>query len=911
MIKKMTRLILLIAIFTLTFLNSNVYAKEACTRDTVVKRFGINDQSDKNNGIIKFSITKGTFTVNIKVIDENYVPKDGEGERILKEETIILNANAKNGNISTEFTYDANVNLSEDDQKKGKKVIVNFTLNDKDDEKCDIEKSAPYIRTLILPNKPETQYKKNPQYDTLCANLRNGVWNDKFYKYISKEVFLKYNPRATNSTNKYAKELAQYCYQQYVITSYNDENIAFYIASAVKAYKNSLKTTINVKEPDAKIPTENRFNLSNAGSADYNRFNQGQSLTCDAKNIGNSSKSSYANMKTFYATDTQTSSIYLQHTVTCKKTCSETLTVEYGPPVSTKAGLCFEYKVKVKSKVECDSVVTGGPPQPGEYPVCEPVPICNEIEGKEHQAGPNEDFDKCITKCDKGKYTQNCINKCYNQVYGKKSNSKLSNAQVTVPSLKLAYQDVGTSCDYDSLGGNYYWDSNGELNWNPGSGCAAYSPYYYKYQSERTAYDNNRGAYYPDSNGFKHNSNGCSDDCYYSGCSQGDFLSEAEADAAYRSDLNRYDAFVSDCEAKASCSTKSAEFTIKVNNRTKDNPNQDNWINYDKATLTGSHISDPGEIILNRSGCYGANQIEQEYLTEWSFPGTWINNKTGEIKYEPIKDSAWHKKKDYFCTNLNSANVNVFWWYYGLTRDKQYLPSDSELKNLDYNIKASTKNFGHYGWNIDVGCFYSLYEKSNSDGIPAECTNPEYYQKHPDMCETDPGDKGDTTRGTISYRIRSVDNKNIFPSTEGKETTDPNEKGRQAGFNWTIDATVIKNKDYIIAPEVLIKNIQTKGNTIYDDESDSSNDLDYRFYLDRTALNRIRSYSKESGNGKYTTFTGNFTIVNGVSVYNSSLFRGSGAYLDGRYIKRKGVLGCNNQANDGACEKYSQIIVTD
>ena len=209
MIKKMTRLILLIAIFTLTFLNSNVYAKEACTRDTVVKRFGINDQSDKNNGIIKFSITKGTFTVNIKVIDENYVPKDGEGERILKEETIILNANAKNGNISTEFTYDANVNLSEDDQKKGKKVIVNFTLNDKDDEKCDIEKSAPYIRTLILPNKPETQYKKNPQYDTLCANLRNGVWNDKFYKYISKEVFLKYNPRATNSTNKYAKELAQ------------------------------------------------------------------------------------------------------------------------------------------------------------------------------------------------------------------------------------------------------------------------------------------------------------------------------------------------------------------------------------------------------------------------------------------------------------------------------------------------------------------------------------------------------------------------------------------------------------------------------------------------------------------------------------------------------------------------------
>ena len=903
--KKITKLVFLTTIFTLTFLNLNVYAKETCNRDTVEKRFGIKNESDAINGIIKVSISKGTFSVKIKVLDETYVPKNENDERVLKENEYTLNANPNNGDINTEIQYDANDGLSTEDRAKGKKVNIEFILTDKNDERCDSETSSSYILRVIVPNAKSSSSKRNPQYDTLCANLRNGIWNDKFKNYISKEVFLKYNPKAANATNVYSGELAKYCYQEYVSTSYSDDSIAYLIASAIKSYKNSQKTTITIKEPDASIPSQNRFNLS-SGSSDTSRFNKGQSLTCDAIKIGDSSKFSYVNKQTYYATDTKRTSIYLQHSVTCEKKCSETLTVEYGPPVATKAGLCFEYKVKVTSKVECDSVVTGGPPQPGEYPVCEPVPICNEIEGLEHQAGPNEDFDNCVYKCDKGKYSQSCINKCYDKVYKNNSNKKLYSTNTTIPSLKLA-TEIGNTCDYETLGGKYMW-KDGELVWDPGTGCAAYSPYYFKYQGDRTAYDNNRGAYYADGKGFKHNSNGCSDNCYYSGCSQGDFLSEAAADAAYRSDLREYDAFVSECNAQASCSTKTAEFTIKVNNKTKDNPKKDNWINYDKATITGNHLLDSSEIILDRSGCYGENAVQQEYLTEWSFPGTWINNKTGEIKYEPIIDSAWHKKKDYFCTNLNSANVNTSWWYYGLTRNKAFLPTTAELNAIEYNIKASTKNFGHYSWNIDVGCFYSLYNNTSSS---PSCLDPDYYNEHRNECKpSDSEVDAAKEEKAISYRIRTVDNKDLFPSIEGKETTDPTKKGRNSGFNWTIDATNAKNKDYIIAPDVLTKNIQAKGNSIYSNDSDSSNDLDYRFYLDRDTLNKIRRYSSETNN-KYTTFTGTFEIVNGVSVYKSPLFRGESSRIDSRFVKKLGVLGCNNQANDSACEKYSQIIVTD
>lgn len=87
----------------------------------------------------------------------------------------------------------------------------------------------------------------------------------------------------------------------------------------------------------------------------------------------------------------------------------------------------FEYKVKVESKVTCSAVFNGSMPTRTGYQECDPVPICSQLEGYVgNQAGPSEDFDKCISKCDGGKYSQKCINKCYSKVYKNTKSNKLS-----------------------------------------------------------------------------------------------------------------------------------------------------------------------------------------------------------------------------------------------------------------------------------------------------------------------------------------------------------------------------------------------------------------------------------------------------------------------------------------------------
>ena len=98
-------------------------------------------------------------------------------------------------------------------------------------------------------------------------------------------------------------------------------------------------------------------------------------------------------------------------TSTTKQTCEENVTVTYGPPVASKAGLCFEYKVKVESKVNCETEFTAAQPEPEDYEICTPDGSCNG--GAYHSAsGPNDEFDSCVSSCDGGKYTQKCIDKC-------------------------------------------------------------------------------------------------------------------------------------------------------------------------------------------------------------------------------------------------------------------------------------------------------------------------------------------------------------------------------------------------------------------------------------------------------------------------------------------------------------------
>ena len=147
----------------------------------------------------------------------------------------------------------------------------------------------------------------------------------------------------------------------------------------------------------------------------------------------------------------------------CTRKCEEVVKVDYGPPVAVKAGMCFEYRVKVSSIVNCK--LEGGMQNddvnkmaPG---VCNPVPYCwSNVYQKVYKiAGPTEEYDSCVKDCDGGKYTEKCSNKCYEEVYGKEDKKIDSTNKSINPSFINSYQ--GSKC----VDGMYYRYGNNQINW--------------------------------------------------------------------------------------------------------------------------------------------------------------------------------------------------------------------------------------------------------------------------------------------------------------------------------------------------------------------------------------------------------------------------------------------------------------
>jgi len=216
------------------------------------------------------------------------------------------------------------------------------------------------------------------------------------------------------------------------------------------AVKNIYKAVKSIYDSKQKVESSNRMDPLIPGSIEVKDLNKAIDLTCDAFGMKDETIGIYTsegNTRSFYhylEPIKKTVKYYYNYekpteVEICNVQCREDLTITYGPPVAVKAGFCFEYEVKVESKVTCDSQINkNGAPDYDKYQVCEPIPICeNNYWQSRHQAGPNEEFDACVKETDGGKYTQKAINKCYKKVYGnskKKTNSKMN--------LALNYQNV-------------------------------------------------------------------------------------------------------------------------------------------------------------------------------------------------------------------------------------------------------------------------------------------------------------------------------------------------------------------------------------------------------------------------------------------------------------------------------------
>ena len=835
-------------------------------------------------------------------------------------------------------------------------VVLHFVLAETDDKCLSYDEAQvlegqdkkfgtyEFDMTLQLAAQRDTPKKTNENYNGICAAFRNGTGYDTYKDVLSsagvnQKEFETYNYAAVSDAGKRRYEqLLSYCFTANQVNfNYTEAQVASMINSSIDIWRKEessgavgdtpvsedFMAAFNDAKEKALALGHDYSSRVTDGSLDDSRFG----MVCDwqKKATGTTGDDYYVNKDYYYAKEEDAENVSYNYHYTgadentygetetvsggsCKRVCEESVVAEYGPPVASKAGLCFEYKVKVTSRVVCETDTSAISP-PVQPEICTPIPICNQVSGKEHQGGPNEEFEQCINECDGGKYSASCSNKCYQEVYGEDS---------IVDPLAIRYGDDSIvqrmfSEQFPGYEGRYQWE-NGNIVWQ-GDG---YARYYEEFENERT--QNDHGTYNVFS-GFKKHVYGdgsvCQDNCVWTGCDESQYLNPEDAAEDTVENMKKYNQAISQCQASASCTTKTAYFEISVDythdvdGTTKEetitfpyNSSEQSSLpslgqgNESKSPVRPEIFLSDGEDYQGYDGCYVESNARNWYQAEWSFPGTWINNKSGEITFvDKTGNNAWHLKEDKFCVPLDAKSVNTLWWEWSEVGDTCY-PADQISSSIDYNIHASTTDFGFFGWNFDFECFYALRNEVCDISTNGCCTIPG------DPEDPDPGDPEDpddpddppTSISTRDYAFRIVDTSDMFPEQEdGIDENVPKIEGvgRQPGYNWTLgmtseDTSILmslndKNPDYQIDPLSLISNIQERRDTIYSDDSY----IDYKFILDTETLAKIRQFNK---NKKYTDFDGEARTKNGLTVYYSDLWSEIGDA-----VITRGTPGVNNE----------------
>ncbi len=603
--------------------------------------------------------------------------------------------------------------------------------------------------------------------------------------------------------------------------------------------------------------------------------------------------------------------------VSCKVKCEEGVVVEYGPPVASKAGLCFQYKIKVTSNVRCYMSET--PPEPKTYNLCTPAPVCVTKSGTAYrQGGPSEDYDTCVKECDGGKYSKKCSKKCYNKVYGStstiSSTSKTSLSTSLYSTTKLADNDFSLAACQAMNGGGCYQRTNGNITWQTNGKAVKRTTSV----SSKTQYL--EGRWYDDSgwvnvgnvygvfrnDGFYRHDRGtdsesyCHDNCHWSGCSGDVYLNPGYADKDYKNNMETYAKLLQECQAATSCSESTATFAIKVNYSTDETGTDGKWIYFPYSTKndknskdqlpsvgsknTTTTVNNKNSTILSYDGCYQDNNENGKfYQAEWSFPGSWINNKTGEISYVDKSGSkGWRTMPNKFCVPLDAKNVNTKWWNYYYSRVLAGSNSSfsdyqnecfgkSENKAEKYNIVGETTKFGKFNWDVTVSCFYALNGGNKTDSNT--CTN------------------------TSKSRVRSVDLENLFPSKDGSKS-DQNSTGRKPGFNWSTYASTknVAAPGMAVDPSLYLSDVQNLGYSVY------SNDyLDYEFDLSPSDLKQLRTITKES-NHNYTSYSGESSVSTKTGVTRYVMSKNVSQYATKKANNE--ARECNNMVNYNSNQCY-------
>ncbi len=548
---------------------------------------------------------------------------------------------------------------------------------------------------------------------------------------------------------------------------------------------------------------------------------------------------------------------YSETKTVCTRVCEEAVDVEYGPPVASKGGLCFEYRVKVTSRVKCEAKLNSNKdtlPTDVRNQVCTPAPYCiHKGSSLTRGAGPNEDFNACINECDGGKYTQSCSKKCYEKVYNnpEKLAVSYSNMQATKLSNSQANPERFNELIFTPALGPGRDQSEYDILWNLEADTPAhyyvlgeeilytggYARWYYEKSREYTQTHHghinipkeSEYAYYKNE-GIRrvvHDANSpgtsiCTADCHYASCGSG-YYNDQDAEYDYLMNMQAYNDALDKCKAAASCNTTTTEFemstdyndttvkfpskgTDKVTSKESgDDPSKVPTLKACKDETTGDSCA-KDSVLYDYNGCYRTpNNPDKKkygdgdkfYQSEITYPGTWIKNKTQEISYDPHNEEGWYKENEKFCLPLGVKDVNAKWWLWYMNRvalSKNYYFEE------DYQTQCSIidKSITEETPAPEDGLKYNIHAKVKDFGhykwdFNVDC----FYASYESIKAV--GEGGDEANdkcdpNVLNYRVRPVDPEDLFPSEDGTAITSPSDTGREPGYNWTKSATISAEK---------------------------------------------------------------------------------------------------------------------
>jgi len=596
--------------------------------------------------------------------------------------------------------------------------------------------------------------------------------------------------------------------------------------------------------------------------------------------------------------------------------CNEVYTASGDKPKLVKAGGGFAYestfsvtktcriinvynpslkpKCRVETSVDCFWIGVTGIVHTGDVP------------------GPNADFDGCVKKCDGGKYTQKCINSCYKESYKKERKisliDEIANKTEKDNNIKQTSSCSGSSVapgDYNAadvgtvVGHRNTWngtDADPRVHYNPAN--------VYEFQGVQCTVSS-----WCDSRGYgcTYHVNIVPDGCSW--CPDEEYCGETSSS---ESELRGFEHQAT----KYLDANQLGEYTYTItdsyyNNgsyryvvNSKDNPAlQVTRSDEDLGTETAGFTIGTADHYCTRNVSYTRSASRKTTVTV-RLPYSYVNKITSDATYksdentstrgyiidpshtslvqEPKNDKIKYDTGYYhepgerkYYTSIYSPNINVN------ISDKDVTLKEPEKDPDDYtawNIKVQSVGLGDGNFGSDIYCYYGVYNQFR------KCTGPNCPK---DACDP----KVEVCDGNIQYIFRPIELSDVFPNDRGPR------------FNWSCRANLqewyrqnVYKTD--VAPVLLTKEIQSKGETIYDNPSE----LDYEFTLTGSNIRAIKEYNdsvadfNKDGNKNYL----DYDVTNCKASGCESAFLNDNKYVT--FTKRgKELVGCNNGIN-GECD---------